>query len=908
MTSYNTCGCFIEGCCYHTNEKNPSNQCQMCNFTNSSDEWSTVPDGSTCNDGNLCSRMDKCVAGQCRGEPFTCSASGICVSATTCNGEGCSNTYREPSYRCYSNKDACDWDDQYCRGNEPQCPQSKIKPINGNKIALGSVAILNYTTTGRTVLPSVVVESGKSYVMTAETKGVKMFLTNFTVPCGQIAYSCKLVDEAGNRVSEKKRSPRNADDAIEVSIGGLTLQNGATYRVVVTASNVRLDYVVAMSDRILVDITPPVFSGKVLDGNETVDIQYQKSNSSLAAYWDGKDFHDPESGIDPSSYKVAAGTKPRDTDGSSYKRAKRDRGLLAGLSLRDNTMYYVAVSATNRVGLSVVVTSDGVKIDTTPPVTGTVEIKDEVGRTINFTTECMATLNVVIGSLRDDESGISSYHWKLCNAPTGNPLQIICSERSQKGIVCPSNSPCKLRVVVRNTMLLNGCLISGYQYQFFIRVLNKAGGTTDQSSNKLTVDRSPPIVGIVNDGFSKDIDFQSDNKILRATWHGFEDPESGIEHQRVSVVERDSYTEVIRNFGDVPVSGKWSSETMSLIAGKHYYIRIVCYNGAGLYSEALSDGVFIDPFPPSPTKIWDMSADREGWDDIEECDYQLSTSKIKTIWNVFDSISGIRSCRWSLSSRPDLGHLGDVVQERVLPATTRIYQLDIELKRAVKYYAGVRCASKAGLLSAVAFTDGITAGTKPSGRVADLCTDECGSLDDIDYSSNTVSLRFAFSGFSDLGSDIRNVDVVGYEWNYAVCGAGFYEKTRFTSITVSTVTVSRLTLKHNVRYCVSVRATYSDGLDTVSTSDGVLIDMTPPRGGRVRDGSLVDKDIDYQVTSKVLSLTWDKILDSESGVQSLKVAFGTRPGTDDVIESRAMAANSTSHTHRDLALRNGRRY
>ena len=847
------------------------------------------------------------MAGHCRGKSFTCPTSESCVHSSTCNGDDCNKVYRQPTYRCYSNQDACDWDDQYCRGNESICPQSKIKPITGSKIALGSVFILNYTTPGTTLLPSVVEESGKSYLVTTETRGVKALFNNFTVPCGQVAYNWHLVDEdinTGNRKYISQRFVWDSDNPQEVSVWGLTLRNGATYRVLVRASNVRLDFVDAQSDLILVDVTPPAFSGKILDGNQEADIQYQKTNSSLMAHWNHSDFRDPESGIDAFSYKVAAGTKPRDTDGCPYKRAQRDSGLLTGLSLRDNTVYYISVSVSNRAGLSIVTTSDGVKIDTTPPVTGNVEIKDEANQTIYFTTKCMKTIRATIANLKDDESGISFYHWKLCKTPVRSPLQISCSKQSHEGVVCPStldNNPCRLEVVVKNEMLLNGCLISGYTYQLFIHVRNKAGGTTDQSSNKLTVDRSPPVAGIVNDGFSEDVDFQSDNRTLQATWHGFVDHESGIQRLRISVWERDRSEEVIRNFGDVPASGKWTSKTLYLTAGTRYYIRITCYNGAGLYSEKSSDGVLIDPFPPVSRKIWDVSADQEGWDYLGESDYQASTSSIKTIWNSFRCISGLESCRWSLSSRPHLRHLGDVAKERVLSTVTRIYQLEIKLQRDVKYYAGVRCTSKSGLTSTVAFTDGITAGVAPPGRVTDLCTDECGSLDDIDYSFDTKSLRFTFFGFND-----RRSDVIGYEWNYAVCSAGFYEKASFTSVTASTVISGKLILKHNAHYCVSVRASYSDGHDTVSTSDGVLIDTSPPVGGDVRDGSLVNEDIDYQLSARILSLTWDKISDSESGIQSLEVAFGTQPGRDDVIESRSISASSTSHKHGDLVLRNGR--
>ena len=60
-------------------------------------------------------------------------------------------------------------------------------------------------------------------------------------------------------------------------------------------------------------------------------------------------------------------------------------------------------------------------------------------------------------------------------------------------------------------------------------------------------------------------------------------------------------------------------------------------------------------------------------------------------------------------------------------------------------------------------------------------------------------------------------------------------------------TVNGLSLQHNDTYYVSVLACNYAGLCTARSSDGVLVDTTPPVVHYVRDG-LIGPDIDFQVS------------------------------------------------------------
>jgi hypothetical protein len=67
--------CLIAGVCYLPDALNPSNTCEECSPSDSTSDWTVLPDGSLCNDGNACTGTgspdidpDTCTGGTCAGE------------------------------------------------------------------------------------------------------------------------------------------------------------------------------------------------------------------------------------------------------------------------------------------------------------------------------------------------------------------------------------------------------------------------------------------------------------------------------------------------------------------------------------------------------------------------------------------------------------------------------------------------------------------------------------------------------------------------------------------------------------------------------------------------------------------------------------------------------------------------
>lgn len=903
------CGCSIGGRCHAHGVINPDNQCQFCDIYTNADAWTNVADGKDCNDGDSCTRDDACQSGSCNGTSFTCTANQVCMQSSTCNGKDCTVVYRATTYRCYRSQDACDWSDQYCTGIAT-CPQSSLKEISGVKVALGTVSVLIFGISTATELSYKATESGKFYLMMTQNTGVRAKFNQFKVPCGGVTFSWQLVNEdiktgVQKSITGIKTATSDGAGTKEVSATNLNLKNGGIYRVLVTASNVRGDSQKAQSNLILVDITPPTFTGAIRDGNSKVDVQYQSSTNILSAYWDPNEFSDPESGLDTASFQVGVGLQAYQTTVASFIAAKPSEGTVSNLKLQHNKRYYVTVSVANRAGLRGQAATNGVLIDTTSPVAGSVTLQDALGQTLTYQNTCSRQIRATIVNFKDDESGLDSFQWQLCRTPHNNPLKISCSENSYVDFVCSPGNNCKLDVYhPQDRMVENGCFVHSYIYQLYIRAKNRAGLSVDQTSNKITVDMEPPIKGVVTDGLTTDIDYQSDNQHLRASWTGFKDDVSGIDFYELAAFEEygTAKQKTVVNYAKVSASGQWTSNKLSLVTGKTYSVTVKCHDKAGLITEVTSDGVLIDPIAPVPGQILDTD-DRNLAQDV---DYQVSTSKIETKWTKFTSASGIKSCKWAVSSSADVKNLGDVAAERTIPLTTRSYDMSIQLKPYAKYYASVRCTSNAGLTSTVAFSDGVTPDTSIpiSGTVSDLCIDDCGSVDDTDYSSSTTALRFRWSGFNDPHSGI-----VEYEWNYAICGTNYYLMTDYLSAGLSaSVLKTGLVLNHNQRYCVTVRATNAAGSKSSATSNGTLVDSTGPKGGVLQDGSSRSKDIDHQYNTRMLSYVWDLFVDSESSVESVTISVGSSPGLADVSPVRKLSTTATSATVGALLLRHNRVY
>ena len=105
--------CYIGGACVASGATNGNDTCETCQPSLSTSAYSSVTNGTTCNDGNVCTDNYTCQAGACAGSnPITCTALDQCHVTGTCNPSTgvCSNPTATNGTSC-NDGNACDSND-----------------------------------------------------------------------------------------------------------------------------------------------------------------------------------------------------------------------------------------------------------------------------------------------------------------------------------------------------------------------------------------------------------------------------------------------------------------------------------------------------------------------------------------------------------------------------------------------------------------------------------------------------------------------------------------------------------------------------------------------------------------------------------------------------------------------------
>lgn len=645
---------------------------------------------------------------------------------------------------------------------------------------------------------------------------------------------------------------------------GLGLTSGSTYyncvRAIDTAGNTGPW---APSNGVTVDAVQPVTTAAQVRDGLGADIQFQNSTSGISASWSG--FTDALSLI--GSYEVNVSSSAL-CAGDVF--AVTSIGLITNttlaVSLSSGGTYYFCVRARdNANNASGWVASNGVTVDTTLPVAGTVRDGSTAGADVQWQIT-NASIDGNWSGFTDNSGSIASYDWKVSSS-----------------MACADN----VVSTVNTTMTTKGAtglsLTNGATYYNCVRAYDAAGNQgMFQASNGVRVDIDLPTTGTVNDGLSGDFAWTKTTNSISSNWTGFADATSGVGSYDHNLSSSTGCT------GDVLASSNLMGTSTSraigtpLVNGNTYYNCVRVWDVAGNSSGFVpSSGFTVDTVMPSTAGA--SVLDGQSGADAQ---YQGLANVMHVRWSGFTDTggSGIANYDWGLSTASDCSSL--VVSQSGIGVSGSFSASSLSLTNGQKYYNCIRAIDVAGNVGNWLASNGITVDTQQPTTAGAVVHDGLSFPPDLQFQTSTTQLSANWSGFTD------NTAVASYMYNVSsmpTCTGDVLgnQSTAATSVTISVV------LNYPQTYYVCVLAVdVANNQSTFVHSDGVTIDTFAPTSGTVRDGG--GADINFQASTTSITGNWMGFSDTVSGIASYNYAVSTHADCSAPVASMSIASTSGS--------------
>jgi len=564
----------------------------------------------------------------------------------------------------------------------------------------------------------------------------------------------------------------------------LSLTNTTTYyasvRAVDSVANVST---IATSDGFTIDTDLPQIV-YVNEGSAAADLDIQNLDTVLSTGWQGTDTS-PGSGIQ--YYEVALGTAAGDSNIIDWYLTTDTLLTADSLALTDGETYFVSIRVTDVAGnRSAVLSGDGILIDVTPPLVGSVN--DGSGDDIQFTSST-TTLSANWSGFSDTVSSIVYY-------------EVALGDTTANNIVAWTNIGTATAISFENLSLTDATT-----YYFNVRATDLAGNVSPiVTSDGITIDIGPPVVGAVYDGLDgDDQDYQGPSDTLAIYWTG----DGEIAYYQYSVGSTPGDT----NVTPWTDNGTATSVVITDFVLTHetvYYANVRAYDMAGNMSLVQSsDGITADLSAPTVGWVNDGLSDDET--------FTASTTTLVANWNDFaDTTSGIQYYEYVVGTTAGAS---DVSGAWVSVGTNTSFSATFTLDETITYYISIRATDNVNNVSTVVTSNGIiTDFTGPQGTWA-----IDGDSSDIDWQNFTDTYSGYWLHFIEEGSGFKTHEYALYD-----NGNSQYE-TSWTATLDTFCVISGLALVENQTYSLHVRGIDSvDNIGAVLMSDGVLVDLSAP--------------------------------------------------------------------------------
>ena len=655
------------------------------------------------------------------------------------------------------------------------------------------------------------------------------------------------------------------------------------------------------SDGVLIDTTEPtMLPSYIRDGPHGSDKKFSSGFDNFPAHWENA-FADAESGI--KEYLVGLGTKTGSDDVSAFRsNGLSTRALISSSALESGVIYYVTVIACNGVHMCVNGSSNGAMVDYEPPNPGSV-IAGHTGPPLEVTwinkaawarwqwcPADKAKLQVTSGTcdrltFYDEHSGIKHFG-----------LSVISYDTAE--LIVPIKTVGRVVVSGLHVVMPNGV------FSVVVEAEDRAGVRSNSLSESFIIDGTAPRVVKLHHG-NEDHPImytRSENHVFSAYFESTEDVSDIVGYSLgvSSYPEGDDVIPFVNHEPDVVsnvIRVNWTSAILTtLINGQKYYISVKVWNSAGLFIVAASPPLIFDNEPPLVAHVLD------GWG-TQDAQYHSFPTVFRMHWRGVTDVSGIDEIKVCLSSTQNSNNCDLYPLIKISNTLTSYSFTNIDLRSGTYFYALLHLKDKAGNVG-IYWTNGVLVDTSPPSK--GQVTDGQGKKDVV-YQRETNILYASWSGFFENETAIHHYELAFGTSQHKSDVQPFTDIGLVTSSASSNLLV--LELKNGVTYYAQVIGYNILGVPSeVATSNGVLIDSTPPTFSiLVTDGVHLQRDIDYTNHGTTLSASW-KCEDIDSGLAQAYIGFGTQPGIQDVADYQAVLPYQTSYTLNNLILSQGYRY
>ena len=468
---------------------------------------------------------------------------------------------------------------------------------------------------------------------------------------------------------------------------------------------------------------------------------------------------------------------------------------------QEGLQYFFTVEATNGAGLKQAFYSNGITIDTSPPVLK--DVYHDIERKTNnvlqvITQKDSIQLAFYWDKPYDPETGISSVEW--CAGTSNNSCNIVSLTS-----VDPEDTSVKHSI--------SESLASGTVVFVTLVVTNGAGINSTVVTALLLIDTTPPSVGNVTVGKTSGTSYFRKGDSIMAIWSGFGNDPSRFSHFEWTLCQAIARDICVIPYKNVGIKRTVNIDIVGIEYGISYVVVVRAYNNGGLFDEATSNDFILDGSKPSAGTVYD------GLERRKDIEFQSSTTQLSANWSPFIDSNGRITCyEMCVGTEPERCDVSGQFLSLGITFSGTIKGL--RLSHNGRYFVNVRATSESGY-STIATSNGVRVDRTPplGGKVRDGQT-----LMDIDYQAADMVISANWDEFQDEESD-----VTGYTWcagtRKGVCDV--ISKTNVGDRTSASQQI--LTpLPKGISIFVTVSTVNNAGAPTKVSSDGFICDDTAP--------------------------------------------------------------------------------